>query len=148
MRCLFIILLVLVSYSIKAQVELEQRTFIALIVSNRDSSINWYREYLHLKLTDSTSIPERGLKMANLIGPEFHIELIEFKESLSLKEEIQPVQGIFKVGRGIEKLDELHDHLKIKKAHFRSEMFYDQKTKLRSFIILDPNGNRIQFFGK
>lgn len=148
MRFLVILAFMFTAAFHEALSQVESRTFLALIVANRDSSIHWYQEFLSLQLTDSTSFPERSLKMANLMNEQFHVELIELGNSFNPNDQNNPIQGIFKVGRVIEGFQQMHDGLKRKGANFRSEIFSDEKTGLRSFIILDPDGNRIQFFGK
>lgn len=148
MRFLLYLLICLSGFNLMAQETPVDRTFVAFVVNDRDSSITWYREMLKMELLDSTSIPENQLRMANLVNPDFHVELIEIGNSLKIENTGQLVQGIFKVGRVISNFDKVHNDLKSNGANFRSEIFFDEKTKLRSFIILDPDGNRIQFFGK
>lgn len=148
MRFLLYLLICLSGFNLMAQETPVDRTFVAFVVNDRDSSITWYREMLKMELLDSTSIPENQLRMANLVNPDFHVELIEIGNSLKIENTGQLVQGIFKVGTVISNFDEVHNHLKSNGANFRSEIFFDEKTKLRSFIILDPDGNRVQFFGK
>lgn len=148
MRFLLYLLICLSGFNLMAQETPVDRTFVAFVVNDRDSSITWYREMLKMELLDSTSIPENQLRMANLVNPDFHVELIEIGNSLKIENTGQLVQGIFKVGRVISNFDKVHNDLKSNGANFRSEIFFDEKTKLRSFIILDPDGNRVQFFGK
>lgn len=121
-----------------------QRTFFAVIVSDIDHSTKWYQKTLKLTLKDSTSLPQRGIRQANLISREFHVELIEIKGAAKPENRIQ---GIFKVGLTVPKLDSWHWHFKQSKVNFRGDVFHDEITQMRSFIILDPDGNRIQFFG-
>lgn len=149
-RQAFIILLSLLSgYCLKAQsTKQNQRTFFALIVEDRNASINWYSEHLKLDLLDSTSFPERKLFTANMVNDYFHIELIEIQESTAIAKDQRYVRGIFKVGATVSNFDELYGHLKSKSANFRSDVFYDDLTKLRSFIVLDLDENRLQFFGR
>lgn len=148
MRFILYMLICLSGFNLMAQETPVDRAFVAFVVNDRDSSISWYRQMLKMELLDSTSIPENQLRMANLVNSAFHVELIEIGNSLKVENLGQLVQGIFKVGKVISNFDEVHNHLKSNGATFRSEIFFDDKSKLRSFIILDLDGNRIQFFGK
>ena len=148
MRFLFTSVLLILAIGSQGQTKAQDRTFAALVVNDRDSSIVWYQEFFQMTLVDSTSIPESKLRMANLMNDDFHIELIELAGTIDLSKEERLPQGIFKFGKVVSDFDLVHNRLKEKGAKFRSEIFLDGKTQLRSFIILDPEGNHIQFFGK
>lgn len=146
MRYTVLILVICLSSLNTIAQENEQRTFFAVIVSDFYTSLQWYQEKLKLDLNDSTSVPDRGIKQGNLFSKNFHVELIQINAANPPQQGFN--QGLFKVGLTVDNLDAWHQHLKTQKAQFRGELFSDEKTGLRSFIVLDPDGNRIQFFGK
>lgn len=54
--------------------------------------------------------------------------------------------GFFKIGFKIKSLDKLAQRLKLSNTTFRGDIFYDDKLKTRSLVVLDSDGNRVQFF--
>lgn len=121
------------------------RTFFSVIVSDIDLSMKWYKEKLKLVVKADTSMPERGIRQVNLMSDIFHVELIQIQSTPKPEGRFQ---GLFKVGTAVEHLDDWHSHLLKSKVIFRGDMIDDKLTGMRTFIILDPGSNRIQFFGK
>jgi hypothetical protein len=64
--------------------------------------------------------------------------------SISVSSERNP--GFFKIGFKTNSLDELAQRLKLSNTTFRGGRFYDDKLKTRSLVVLDSDGNRVQFF--
>lgn len=139
------LVLLVFCHSAKAQDKKSNRTYFAVIVSDMDQSTTWYKEKLKLEVKNTSSLPERGINQTNLLSQDFHVELIEIANS---SKTASRAQGLFKIGKVVNHLDDWHSHLRKSKATFRGDLITDDITKMRTFIILDPDGNRIQFFGK
>lgn len=140
----------LCSYKIKAQ-DFEPY-FAAVIVANIDSSVAWYTRVLNLKVINSQENTEAGYKIVNLGNDKLLLELLELKSSISAKTVIEDnpgkrwVSGIMKIGFKTDKIDVTYNNFKAMNLAFRGQMVADPVAGKKMFIILDPDGNYIQFF--
>jgi len=128
--------------------------FSAMIVSDFDSSINWYSNVLGFEVVNRIESVERGFKQSNLKRGGILIELIELDKAVNL-EAIVPnynnkmrTIGFFKIGFLVTDFDNWIDHLANKKVDFYGSTVTDDTTGKRMAIITDPDGNRIQIFEK
>ncbi len=122
--------------------------FSAFIVSSIDSSIFWYQDILGFELINKTENAERGFYQANLMRGKTLIELIQLNGTLS-QNEASPnarIEGIFKVGFKVKDFDSWVKYLEEKQVTFRGSVVNDPISGKEMVIILDPDGNRIQFF--
>lgn len=128
--------------------------FSAIIVSDIEVSINWYKDILGFDIENKIESEERGFKQSNLKRGSVHIELIELNKAVSLKEIIPEynnktrIVGLFKIGFHIRHFDKWMDHLATRKVDKHGDIVSDSKTGKRMIIITDPDGNRIQLFEK
>lgn len=128
--------------------------FGAVIVNNIDSSVSWYAKVLDLETQNRTDSPERGFRQANLSNEKLLIELIELEGSLSPQTVLEnypsktSIKGIMKIGFKVDNIDTIYNNFKAMKLMFRGGMVTDPLTGKKMFIILDPDGNYIQFFEK
>lgn len=126
--------------------------FSAIVVSNIDSSIAWYKKVLGLKLRNRTDAPERGFIQANLNNEEMLIELIEVDSSLSgpgILEQYPAktrIRGFMKFGFIVKDIDSLFKQLKVQNIKFTGRMVRDPINNKKTFLINDPDDNLIQFF--
>jgi uncharacterized glyoxalase superfamily protein PhnB len=128
-----------------------QPYFIAITVSNIDTSIAWYENNFRAKLLNRAASQERGLNQANLKGPGLLIELVKLNSSIS-KEEIKKqfgnkgTQSFTKFGFKVKDFDGWYSYLKNKKVKFIGHTVRDDLTGKRMFLISDHDGNIFQIF--
>ena len=150
MKKLIFILFVLVAGAVNAQDM--KPYFSAIVVSNIDSSISWYKKILGLQLRNRTDAPERGFIQANLHNKEMLIELIQVDSSLSgskILENHPPrtrIRGFMKFGFYVKDIESLYKQLKDQNIKFTGRMVADPVNNKKTFLINDPDDNLIQFF--
>ena len=151
---LFIAGLLLFNFSC-AQVDVEQNLqfqFVSLIVKDVSSSVEWYSEVMGFSLEKEFVNEERGLKIANLSNEQGAIELIEISGSVSPEDAIPNfskklrIHGIFKVGFGVKDFDTWIAKFHERSVEFQGEVVQDPVSGNRMVVVLDPDGNRLQFF--
>lgn len=126
--------------------------FSAIIVSDIDTTIEWYGEKLGFQVVDRIDLPERGLKQANLQRGSLRLELIELAQTLAIDNVLadEPrgtkVEGFFKIGFSVTDFDKWVEDLESKNAEFHGSVVNDKISGKRMVIIRDPSGNRIQLF--
>lgn len=126
--------------------------FSALIVSDLDTALNWYTEVLGFSILNQVNMQERGFRQANLKNSNILIELLEINTSVS-KNDITTqfgqrarVDGFFKFGFEVEDFDRWLKHLEEKGASFHGKVVEDPNSSKKMILVLDPDGNRLQFF--
>ena len=150
MKKLIFILLINTAGVVHAQ---DMRPFFsAVVVSNIDSSIAWYKNVFRLQLRNRTDAPERGFIQANLHNKEMLIELIQVDSSLSKERILKDhapktrVRGFMKFGFTVKNIDALYKQLKDQNIKFTGRMVTDPVDNKKTFLINDPDDNLIQFF--
>lgn len=99
-----------------------QPFFMAINVSNIDTTIHWYQQNLGMILKNKLDVPERGFKQANLERSHLQIELVELSSSLSGKELLQKknsgksIQGFIKFDFKVKDIDNWYSYLNKKKS--------------------------------
>ena len=128
--------------------------FSAMIVTNIDTSINWYTDVLGFEVLNLVVSKERGFRQSNLKKDAIAIELIELDSAISIKD-VAPnytsktrVKGFFKTGFLVSDFDKWMSHLNKKEVNFHGSVVTDESNGKRMVIIKDPDGNRIQIFEK
>lgn len=122
-------------------------TFLAIIVSDMDSSIAWYQQKLGFEVVNQTANEIRGIRQANLKTTSTNLELIEIKNAINPSDSIKsPLIGLFKFGFTTPKFDWWIKHLEQQSAHFHGRVVADPQSGKRMVIVKDPDGNRIQIF--
>ena len=150
MKKLIFIFFVLVPVAVDAQDM--KPYFSAIVVSNIDSSISWYKKILGLQLRNRTDAPERGFIQANLHNKEMLIELIQVDSSLpgsKILENHPPrtrIRGFMKFGFYVKDIESLYKQLKDQNIKFTGRMVADPVNNKKTFLINDPDDNLIQFF--
>ena len=131
-----------------------ESSFSAIIVSDIDSSIQWYNQVLGYTLVDQRSVDEIGLKQANLESNDLSLELIQLKTAKPAHELLASyppktrVRGLFKIGYSISDFDKWISHLNSLAVNFNGDVVLNPLTNKRMIIVNDPDGNRIQLFEK
>lgn len=126
--------------------------FSAIIVSDLDSSIDWYAKNLGLEIVNKVEMADRGFKQANMKRGGIWIELIELDNARSQKElfaDLPPktkIEGYFKFGFTVASFDKWIQFLTASDAELYGSVLRDPNSEKRMIIVLDPDGNRIQIF--
>ena len=129
-----------------------QPSFVALIVSDIDSSISWYSTHLGFEVLNRVELEERGLKQSNLKRANFYIELIELENAIHPSDVLGKhpprtrIAGIFKFGFSVRNFDSWIKHLQASEVTFNGQVVTDPISQRRMIIVNDPDGNRIQIF--
>lgn len=128
-----------------------QPYFSAVVVKNLETSSKWYQSVFDLKVKTEMKDPNQVYNIAILESPVFALELLELKGSLVkgdfLKDKPQgtEIQGHFKIGFRIS--DVTHCLKRLKELNIEvPNVWTDQGTGKKNFLIKDPDGNLIQFF--
>ncbi|MCB9196513.1 MAG: VOC family protein [Flavobacteriales bacterium] len=137
---------------IKAQVPCLYST--GIIVQDIDSSASWYKNILILETKSELIYPNFDSLKIVILGNEYYeIELIENTNSFGIKRFIpdyninnEPMLGIFKFGFEVENLKQTFDEFKAKNISFAYEITEDPVFCRNYFMIIDPDGNILQFF--
>ena len=128
-----------------------QGAFIALVVTDLNTSLRWYQSNLDLHLIKQGRSPRVAAETAVLSGHNMFVELIHYTDRSLAKREINdavPIAGPMKVGAIVDPLGfdaltrDLHNH------GIEVRSFEDKEMACRSFIMQDSDGNLIQFFAK
>jgi steroid delta-isomerase len=124
---------------------------IAISVPNLDAASQWYQQMLGLVVRDDRRFPEAKLRVAFLERQGIRVELVEMQGSISKAsvnnglDNPAMVQGFGKVGFIVADVDGWANTLRTRGVRFQLEPQTDPQTGARSFIVLDNNGNWLQF---
>jgi len=128
-----------------------QGAFIALVVTNLDASMDWYKSNLDLHLIKRGKSPRVAAETAVLGGHNIFVEPIHYTDRSLAKREVNdsaPVAGPVKAGAIVDSVgfDALAKH--IQSHGIEARAFEDKEMHCRTFIVRDGDGNLIQFFTK
>ncbi|KAA3636557.1 MAG: VOC family protein [Bacteroidetes bacterium] len=129
-----------------------QPSFMAIIVTNIDSSVNWYQEMLGFEVENRMDLADRGIWQSNLKNEAMRLELIQTSSMINSEELLSKrgskvkLTGFFKIGFTVKDFDSQLSFLESKKANFHGRVVEDMVSGKRMLIVLDPDGNRIQLF--
>ena len=152
-----LIFLLVLPQAITAQSSASQKPqayFSALIVGDIDSSIEWYSKVAGFKEINRNEVEEIGLIQVNLSNGNSLLELIELASAEQLNtlvSDFNPrtrIVGFFKIGYQVEDFDAWLDTIRSDGIGDDENIVLDPVTQKRMVILLDPDGNRIQFFEK
>ena len=157
MKQLIILFTILISvHSVRAQEFTPKNNiegfFTAVIVTDIEATIKWYKNNLRFETLDFNKYESRGFAQANLKLQNFHLELIQLNSAIDLSHEIDgyskktKIVGIFKVGIKVNNFDELLSTFERNNVGSNAEVVNDPVSNKRMIIVLDPDGNRIQVF--
>jgi catechol 2,3-dioxygenase-like lactoylglutathione lyase family enzyme len=126
---------------------------LSISVANLDASVRWYGEALGFRETKRLNLPASSLRISFLEHNGFRLELIEFKDSVSLEairskfpgvDDRAKVRGFGKLAFAVPKIREAASALKAKK--FVRDVTREKDTGETWFIVEDVDGNWVQFF--
>ena len=145
MRTLTGVLLLAVAPHLFAAGFIAKGAFLALSVSDLESSVTWYRDKLGLEVVDRPSTGD--VKVAILEGGGLIVELIQHHEAKARGGADAYLQhGIFKSGVVVDDFDGLVAMLREKKADIAYGPFPARGKQRANLIVRDNAGNMIQFF--
>lgn len=155
MRGLSVVFLLFLTFTAKSQSDGGGHfTFFSVITTNIDSSVFWYQEYLGFELVDRNKNDEYGFEIVNLQASQVRLEIIETSKTIDrgkfLKDRVPGtrIAGFFKIGLAIENFEERVNELVRNGVSLHGEVVTDPYSNKKMVIVLDPDGNRIQFFEK
>lgn len=128
-----------------------QPYFSAAVVKELAASVKWYQSVFDLKVKAEMNDPKESYRIAILESPNYMVELLELKGSLTKEELLKDrgegaeAQGHFKIGFKISDTEAWLKHLKNLGIDV-PQAWTDAKTGKKNFIVKDPDGNLIQFF--
>jgi len=126
--------------------------FSAIIVSDIDTSIEWYSKSFGLEVVNIEENAERGFKQANLKRGAAWIELLELDNASTQAELLKglppktKIEGYFKFGFTVSEFDDWIKFLTEANVDLYGSVVQDSNSGKRMIIVLDPDGNRIQLF--
>ena len=126
--------------------------FTAIIVSDLDSSIEWYGNVFGYEVINRNEAEHIGLVQANLKTETSLLELIQLETSLSIEEAIpnynplNRIQSIFKIGFKVDDFDSILERIQMLDVEVLGDVVSDPVSNTRMIILLDPDGNRVQLF--
>ena len=126
-------------------------SFTAIIVADMDVALDWYSKVVQLEIINQQAVESRGIRQANLSNGSLQVELIEISSSVdpaSLTADKVRFQGLFKFGVNVDQFDKWLEHLNQNEVTFNGDVVTDVESGKRMVVVLDPDGNRIQFFEK
>lgn len=126
-----------------------------IVVADADASAAWYEVNLHFTITKEMNLPEHRLRIVFLDFNGFTLELIESKDSVSVKDvknhipalkDRDKLQGFIKLGFLVHDVDVLAAELKRKGVKLAMEPTDDPPFGTKFFLVEDNDGNVLQFF--
>ncbi len=151
---IFIILISFKGFSQDKPLPSPEAYFSAIIVSDIESSIDWYSNVFGFKVLSNVESEERGFKQANLKCDNILVELLELKSALTPENVLEnypkgsKINGFFKFGFIVSEFDAWVEHLKELNVEFHGNVVIDPLVNKKMLIVKDPDGNRIQIFEK
>ena len=128
-----------------------QGAFVALVVTNLEASMDWYKSNLDLAVVKRGKSSRVAAETVVLGGHNMLVELIHFTDRALPKREVRdsaPIAGPMKAGAILDRagFDALIKALQSRGIEARP--FEDREMGCRSFIVRDADHNLIQFFAK
>ena len=126
---------------------------VAIQVKDVAKAAEWYSDFLGFSLVTKREFPDHGLKITVVELNNFRLELVERTNVLSRADALQKlsvedVTGFSKVTFRVPDIRTLYDQLLKKRAHFQIALKESNiNTNELFFIVLDADGNWLQFIG-
>lgn len=123
--------------------------FGAFIVTDVNASVAWYESCLGMHEPKSGRSPRVAAETVVLGGHSVFVELIHYTDRMLTKRQIDdaaPIAGRVKMGAIVstQEFEALAKHLREHGAE--TGIFSGEGMGVRSFIVRDNDGNRLQFF--
>lgn len=130
---------------------------LAISVADLEQTVAWYHDNLGFQLTEQMDLPKYQVKIAFMEYNEFRLEIVEHHKSFSQAtiqermpeiKEWDHVQGLMKFGFLVDHVAPMADRLRKNGVKFQTGIMKAEGSWGDSFIVLDNNGNWIQFAEK
>jgi hypothetical protein len=119
-----------------------------------DTVCRWYQEKLGFRVVTQGEAPNKIGKFAILEGDGAIIEIVQHaqaKPRSSIPIDVKTphfIHGIFKIGMVVKNLDAVYQEVRKRSVTIMHDLMSAKDISLRTFIVLDIEGNMIQFFGE
>ena len=128
-------------------------SFAALSVSDVDRVAAWYTQLLGFSVEIDRRSASGGPKAMLLSRDGARLELLEFptaksRQGWGLDAEAHELHGILKIGFVVADLDALYATAQSRQLTLFFPLVTPEGSSLRTFGLLDPDGNIVQIFGK
>jgi catechol 2,3-dioxygenase-like lactoylglutathione lyase family enzyme len=129
-------------------------SLVGLQVDHLDASVRWYVSQLGFQQKVRKDFPELKLKLAILALQDFELELVENAKTVRKTDALagkdsNDITGFAKVTFTVNGVAALFHRLKSQGARFAIELRdSNAEPDKQHFVVLDPDGNWLQFVGK
>jgi catechol 2,3-dioxygenase-like lactoylglutathione lyase family enzyme len=124
-----------------------QGAFVAIVVTDLDSSVHWYESNLGLHLVKRGKSPRVPAETVVLGGHNLFVELIHHEgKALPRVDNEAAVPRVLKAGVIVGQKDFNAVAAYLQKRGIEAGIFEDKEMGVRSFMFRDNDGNLIQFF--
>jgi len=126
-------------------------SFSAVVVKDVITASAWYCSVFDMKVKEEMKDGAGAYSIHILESPDFLMELLQLRGSVDKQSALAgkpngtEIQGHFKIGFKVTDVDACLKKLASLNIDV-PQVWTDQKTKKRNFLIKDPDGNLIQFF--
>lgn len=127
--------------------------YVAISAGDAKALGRWYVETVDFKVLREERIAERNIDVVILTRGNALIEIVQQPDTVKPRtgargwREAWHTQGYFKAGIFVDNLDAVEAMLKARNATFAFGPMKAKDDPVRSFAIVDPEGNLLQFFG-
>ena len=121
----------------------EAGTFVAIITRDVDAQADWYRRAFGLRDANHITAEDGRYDIRILAGRGLILELLQLRGTAEPPER---AFGLFKTGMTVSDIDAAHRWFRQIDADADARVFTDSALAMRSFLLRDPEGNRLQFF--
>lgn len=127
--------------------------YVAISAGDAKALGRWYVETVDFKVLREETIAERKIDVVILMRGNALIEIVQQPDTATPQvgtrgwREAWRTQGYFKAGVFVDDLDAVEAMLKARNAKFAFGPMKAKDDPFRSFAIVDPEGNLLQFFG-
>lgn len=129
----------------EAPVSFESPAFFALQVADAGGMAGWYGRVLGLEVLRVIDDEDRGLRIRILSDGVVGVELIE---APGWEVPPQRHRGIFKAGLFVRDIEAAHEWIHAQGVESDARIVTDEAMQVRTFVLRDPGGNRVQLFEK
>ena len=117
-----------------------------LISRDIKTSANWYRRFLKMKVGEYR--PDKHIKMSR---NGFQLVLRKGRSTLLVDQIIfaegkKYIHGIDKIGFTTNQFDSLHMYFRRYEQKYHTQPYFDKNLGVRTMVLKDPDGTKIQFF--
>jgi hypothetical protein len=127
--------------------------YVAISAGDAKGLGRWYVDIVDFKVLREERLAERNIDVVILMRGNALIEIVQQPDTAKPQigargwRESWRTQGYFKAGIFVDNLDAVEVMLKTRNAKFAFGPMKAKDDPFRSFAIVDPEGNLLQFFG-